>query len=350
MYELIDRLATSHSLELQEYECLINAFNVDYAQYIAYKADKVRRSIYGTDVYIRGLIEVSNVCRNDCYYCGIRRSNANCERYILDTDSIMRCCAEGYELGFRTFVLQGGEGSFKNICETVANIRNSYKDCAITLSFGEYSRAEYQKMYEAGADRYLLRHETADEVHYNRLHPKSLSFQNRMRCLQDLKSIGFQTGCGFMVGSPYQTSLNLAKDLKFIEEFQPQMCGVGPFIPHHDTQFAGFKAGSVDLTIYLLSIIRLIKPNILLPATTALGTLSPDGRERAIKAGANVIMPNLSPYDNRSKYTLYDNKLATGKESAQNLMLLKKSMENIGYNIVVAKGDIKTICQKENSD
>lgn len=343
MLSLIDRLAAERRLTLEEYETLIAGQSDEAARYAAGLADRTRRAVYGVDVYIRGLIEVGNVCRNDCFYCGIRRSNTSCDRYALDEETILACCAEGYELGFRTFVLQGGEGAMPvgRVCRVVSRIRAVYPDCAITLSLGEYPADDYRRMYEAGANRYLLRHETADQTHYEKLHPHEMSFENRMRCLRALKAIGFQTGCGFMVGSPCQTARTLAKDLKFIEAFQPDMCGVGPFIPHHATPFRDFPAGSAEQTLYLLSLIRLIRPNILLPATTALGTVSPDGRERAVRAGANVIMPNLSPCAERSKYSLYDNKLATGRESAQNLALLKESMRAIGYRVVTARGDVK---------
>lgn len=343
MLSLIDRLAAERRLTLEEYETLIAGQSGEAARYAAGLADRTRRAVYGVDVYIRGLIEVGNVCRNDCFYCGIRRSNTSCDRYALDEETILACCAEGYELGFRTFVLQGGEGAMPvgRVCRVVSRIRAVYPDCAITLSLGEYPADDYRRMYEAGANRYLLRHETADQTHYEKLHPHEMSFENRMRCLRALKAIGFQTGCGFMVGSPCQTARTLAKDLKFIEAFQPDMCGVGPFIPHHATPFRDFPAGSAEQTLYLLSLIRLIRPNILLPATTALGTVSADGRERAVRAGANVIMPNLSPCAERSKYSLYDNKLATGRESAQNLALLKESMRAIGYRVVTARGDVK---------
>ena len=339
---LIDRLAETRSLTVDEYEELVAGQTGALAEYAAAPAVEARRRHYGSDVYIRGLIEVANVCRNDCYYCGIRRSNYECERYALSREQILASCAEGYEAGFRTFVMQGGEGAIPvdEVCGTVAEIRRRYPDCAVTLSLGEYSREDYQKMYDAGADRYLLRHETANAEHYAKLHPSELSFANRMRCLRDLKEIGFQVGCGFMVGSPYQTPRDIARDLKFIEEFQPDMCGIGPFIPQHDTPFRDMPAGTAEQTIYLLSLIRLIKPNILLPATTALGTISPNGRERGILAGANVVMPNLSPYENRAKYALYDNKLSSGRESAQNLKLLRESMNAIGYDIVISRGDI----------
>lgn len=343
MNKLIDRLAEAHTLSADEYTYLIKNFTRDTAEYAATLADGVRRKIYGNAVYIRGLIEIGNVCRNDCLYCGIRRSNKNCERYMLSEEDILDCCRTGYPLGFRTFVLQGGEGAFsvEDICRTVFRIKNEFPDCAVTLSLGEYSKYEYQRMFDAGASRYLLRHETADKEHYERLHPKEMSYENRFRCLYDLREIGFQVGCGFMVGSPYQTVKNLASDLKFIEEFKPDMCGIGPFIPQHDTPFGNYPSGSADLTVFLLSLIRLIKPNVLLPATTALGTAEQNGRERGILSGANVVMPNLSPVSVRKKYALYDNKLSAGGEAAEGKSLLAENLKAIGFEIVTDRGDIK---------
>ena len=343
LFSLLDRLERERTLSLAEYEALIAGRTDELAGQAAARADTVRRRVYGTDVYVRGLIEVGNVCRNDCLYCGIRRSNARCERYVLSDEEILACCAEGYRLGFRTFVLQGGEGvtPVERVCSLVARIRAGYPDCAITLSLGEYERADYLRMYEAGANRYLLRHETADRAHYERLHPAGMSFEHRMQCLRDLKEIGFQVGCGFMVGSPFQTAKTLARDLKFIEEFRPHMCGVGPFIPQKDTPFGSYPAGTAEETIYLLSLIRLIRPNILLPATTALGTIDPQGREKGIQAGANVVMPNLSPVSVRKKYALYDNKICTGDESAQCRECLSRRMQSIGYQVVVSRGDAK---------
>ncbi len=340
---LLEKLNVSHSLSFDEYEKLIVGHSPDTLKSASRLADSTRREIYSNEVYIRGLIEIGNVCKNDCFYCGIRRSNKKCERYVLTDEQILSCCAEGYSLGFRTFVLQGGEGVMpvERVVKIVSEIHRRYPDCAITLSLGEYGRDEYQAMFDAGANRYLLRHETADKSHYEKLHPNTMSFDNRIRCLYYLKEIGFQVGCGFMVGSPYQTARTLAKDLKFIEEFKPDMCGIGPFIPQKDTPFGKFPIGSADLTVYLLSIIRLIKPNILLPATTALGTAESGGRERGILSGANVVMPNLSPTSVREKYALYDNKLSSGSESAQNLNELKISMEKIGYKIVESRGDVK---------
>ena len=313
---------------------------------LAERAVAVRKQIYGNAVFTRGLIEISNICKNDCLYCGIRRSNNHCQRYRLTFEDIIDCCREGYELGFRTFVLQGGEDGFYNdgvLCNLISAIKTDHPDCAVTLSLGERSRESYQRLYDAGADRYLLRHETADAVHYGMLHPKELSFENRMRCLYDLKDIGYQVGCGFMVGSPGQTCAHLAKDLKFIEDFKPDMCGIGPFIPHKHTPFRDEPAGKVELTCYLLSIIRLIHPPVLLPSTTALGTIDPLGREKGIQAGANVVMPNLSPVSVRKKYELYDNKICTGEEAAQCRGCLNQRMLSIGYEIVTDRGDIKSI-------
>ena len=294
-------------------------------------------------MYIRGLIEIGNICRNDCYYCGIRRSNPACDRYRLTEAQILDCAREGYALGFRTFVMQGGEDSAFSVdvvCHLVRQIKAEFPDCAVTLSLGEFPREAYQAMFDAGADRYLLRHETADKAHYEKLHPAQMSFDNRMRCLRDLKDIGYQTGCGFMVGSPYQTARTLAEDLKFIEEFRPEMCGIGPFIPQKDTPFRDFPAGTCEQTVYLLSLLRLIQPNLLLPATTALGTIRPDGRERGLQAGANVVMPNLSPLGVRKKYALYDGKLCTGEEAAQCIGCLSRRVASVGCRIVTARGDI----------
>lgn len=339
---LIERLASSHTLSTDEYAEIVTSVSHEACSHAAELARNARREIYGNDVYMRGLIEIGNVCKNDCLYCGIRRSNSNCERYILTPEEILGCCREGYRLGFRTFVLQGGESVFSvdKICSVISEIRKEFPDCAITLSLGEYATEDYRRMRDAGADRYLLRHETADAEHYAMLHPSKMTLENRMRCLHDLKSLGFQTGCGFMVGSPYQTAQHIARDLKFIEEFSPDMCGIGPFIPHRDTPLGNFPAGSTELTLYLLSIIRLIKPNILLPATTALGTVDPTGREKGILAGANVVMPNLSPVSVRSKYELYNDKICTGEESAQCRDCLEARMKSIGYSLVSARGDI----------
>lgn len=341
--ELIDRLEAQRKLDVEEYVLLVHNRTEETAAYLADRAAFARRSIYGTDVYIRGLIEVGNVCRNDCYYCGIRRSNGRCDRYRLTDAQIINCCREGYALGFRTFVLQGGEDAYfsaEKVSGLVRAVKREFPDCALTLSLGEYSREDYRRMREAGADRYLLRHETAVRSHYEKLHPSSMSYENRMRCLRDLKELGFQVGCGFMVGSPYQTERHIAEDLKFIETFSPDMCGIGPFIPQTDTPFGGMPAGTAELTVFLLSVIRLIQPNILLPATTALGTVAADGRVQGILAGANVVMPNLSPLSERKKYALYDRKAYGGLESAQNLAELKEKMNSIGYQIVTARGDI----------
>lgn len=343
---LIDKLYKNHKLTLLEYENLILGHTPEAQQYIAKLAEEKRQEIYGTDVFVRGLIEISNICKNDCYYCGIRRSNSTCDRYRLSEEEILSCCKQGYELGFRTFVLQGGEDGYftdEFLCKLIKKIKSLYSECAITLSLGERSIESYKALRDAGADRYLLRHETADKKHYEKLHPNSMSFDNRIKALKNLKALGYQVGCGFMVGSPYQTSKTLAKDLKFIEKFKPDMCGIGPFITHAATPFKYFPSGELNMTLYLLSIIRLIDPTILLPATTALGTIDPKGREKGILAGANVVMPNLSPVSVRKKYELYDNKICTGDEAAECKMCLSRRMESIGYKLVVARGDKKNI-------
>ena len=341
---LLDTLAERRSLPLEGYRSLIEAAET-LAPRAAELARKAREPIYGNRVFIRGLIEISSFCKNDCLYCGLRRSNAGAERYRLTEEEIMECADEGYRLGFRTFVLQGGEDAYftdERLVPLVRGLKTSHPDCAVTLSLGERSRESFAKLREAGADRYLLRHETADGAHYGKLHPVSMSFENRMRCLRDLRELRYQVGCGFMVGSPFQTSETLAKDLKFIEEFRPEMCGIGPFVPHHATPFASCPAGSADLTCYLLSLIRIMHPSILLPATTALGTVAGNGRERGVLAGANVLMPNLSPLSVRKKYELYDNKLCTGEEAAECRACLDRRIRNIGYEIVTDRGDFKS--------
>lgn len=341
---LIDKLEQQHTLSFDEYAFLIRSRSEASMAYISEKAQRIRQQIYGTDVYVRGLIEFSNICKNDCLYCGIRCSNTHCDRYRLTKEQIMECCQMGYALGFRTFVLQGGEDPYftdEILCEIVHQIKQHYPDCAVTLSVGERSRASYQRLFDAGADRYLLRHETADKLHYQKLHPARMSFDNRMRCLKDLQEIGYQVGCGFMVGSPDQTPETLAADLKFLEEFHPDMCGIGPFIPHKDTPFGTKPAGTLDETLWLLSIIRLMLPYVLLPATTALGTIHPQGREKGILAGANVVMPNLSPVSVRKKYELYDNKICTGDEAAECRQCLAGRMQSIGYELVTDRGDVR---------
>lgn len=344
LFGLIDRLAVGERLSHGELVSLIDERTPDTAAYLVEKAVTVRKAMYGNAVYIRGLIEVSNICKNDCLYCGIRAGNPNCDRYRLTEEDILSACAEGYELGFRTFVLQGGEdGHFtdERLTSLLSAIKAAHPDCAVTLSLGERSRESYEALFAAGADRYLLRHETATKSHYERLHPSNLSFDNRMRCLRDLREIGYQVGCGFMVGSPYQTTDDIARDLEFIADFKPDMCGIGPFIPHKDTVFAGFTAGTLELTCYLLSIIRLIHPPVLLPATTALGTIHPEGRELGILSGANVVMPNLSPASVRKKYMLYNDKVSDGAESAQSKTELCRRMAAIGYEVVTARGDVR---------
>lgn len=342
--DLIDKLNETSDLENQELKLLLEKEQpVD--DYLFRVADEKRREIYGRDVYLRGLIEFTNYCKNNCLYCGIRRDNRKLQRYRLEKEDIMECCRIGYELGYRTFVLQGGEDPYYSdayICEIVASIHEAFPDCAITLSIGEKEKSSYQAYYNAGATRYLLRHETADCSHYEMLHPSAMSFQNRRRCLYDLKEIGFQVGAGFMVGSPYQTTDCLIEDLRFLQQLKPEMIGIGPFIRHEDTPFGEFPNGSLKLTLRLVSLLRLMHPYALIPSTTALGTIHPMGREMGLKAGANVVMPNLSPVKYRELYSLYENKICTKEESAQCRGCLEKRVNDAGYTIVNSIGDCKT--------
>lgn len=344
--ELLRLLSEKHHLSLSSFERILRERTEEDEELARQLARECTEKYYGRGVYTRGLIEFTNYCKNNCHYCGIQRGNQEVERYRLSKEEILSCCEEGYRLGFRTFVLQGGEDPYftdEKIVEIVQAIKKAFPDCAVTLSIGEKSRASYEKYFRAGADRYLLRHETADKEHYQYLHPKELSWEHRMRCLQDLKDIGFQVGCGFMVGSPHQTAKTLAKDLYFIQEFQPDMCGIGPFIPQHATVFAKETAGTLQDTLFLLSLLRLIHPNMLIPATTALGTIDKRGRELGILSGANVLMPNLSPTAVRKKYLLYDNKICTGDESAQCRACLSRRMESVGAHLLVDRGDVKKI-------
>lgn len=342
----MDKLETKHKLSLDEYKYIIENHTEESDEYLFSKARRVRERYYGKDVYIRGLIEFTNYCKNDCLYCGIRRSNKNCSRYRLTEDEIYSCCEEGYKLGFRTFVLQGGEDNFytdDKLCNIIYDIKKNFPDCAVTLSIGEKTYEQYKAYFDAGADRYLLRHETANNEHYKRLHPEELSPDNRKQCLYNLKKIGYQVGTGFMVGSPYQTAENLAEDMLFIKDLEPQMVGIGPFITHKDTPFASFESGTMEQTLLMIGLIRLTLPYALIPSTTALGTINPNGREKGILAGANVVMPNLSPTAVRKKYMLYDNKICTGDESAQCRLCMERRIKSVGYNVVVSKGDCAVI-------
>ena len=346
MNNVISKFIDTHSLSVEEYESLLNNITEEEKEVLRQEAVKLAISVYGKKIFARGLIEFSNYCKNDCYYCGIRNGNKNCDRYRLTEEQIYGCCDIGYELGFRTFVLQSGEDLYFTddlMVKIISTIRNKFPDCAITISIGEKEKATYQKYFDAGANRYLLRHETANKEHYEKIHPVNMSYEHRMKCLQDLRDIGFQVGAGFMVECPYQTNLDLAHDLKFIEEFKPEMCGIGPFIPHKDTIYKDEKAGTLQKTLLLLSIVRIIRPNVLLPATTALGTINPLGREKGVEHGANVVMPNLSPTEVRSKYLLYDNKICTGDEAAECKNCMSARMKSIGYELVIDRGDCKKI-------
>lgn len=339
---LADKLAETRDLTDEEFLEVLLCKDPEFETYLAEKARAVREKIYGKEVFLRGLIEFTNYCKNNCRYCGIRRDNRNAERYRLSEEEIYSCCDMGYELGFRTFVLQGGEDPYftdERIVSIVHGIKERYPDCAVTLSIGEREKVSYRRFFEAGADRYLLRHETAEKKHYESLHPEEMSFDHRMQCLRDLKEIGYQVGAGFMVGSPGQKTEYLVKDLRFLQDLKPEMVGIGPFIPHHDTEYASLPDGTVEMTLRLLSVIRLMLPEVLLPATTALGTIDPIGREKGILAGANVVMPNLSPTNVRNKYLLYDNKICTGDEAAECIRCMAARVRSVGYEVVEKRGD-----------
>ena len=342
--ELIEKLNKEHHLNKEEWVQLFDTFTEEDREFAAGIARKIAVKNFGKNIYFRGIVEFTNICKNDCLYCGIRKSNCNAVRYRLNLEQIMACCAAGYENGFRTFVLQGGEDAWftdERMCEIVRKIKETYPDCAVTLSLGERSRESYEKMFEAGADRYLLRHETADVKHYEHLHPSVMKLENRIQCLCNMKEIGYQTGCGIMVGSPGQTSETIAKDMLFMEEFQPEMIGVGPFLPHKDTPFKDEAKGSVPLTLFILSLCRIMLPYVLLPSTTALGTANSDGRKQGVLHGCNVIMPNLSPDDVRENYMLYDNKAGTNLTAKEGIRIVREEMEEIGYNVVVGRGDFR---------
>ena len=337
---LIDKLSTT-SLSEDEFTKLLQNKKLVF-QYAQNKANKIRQENFSNKIYIRALIEISNYCKNACFYCGINCKNQNVKRYRLSEEEILDCCKIAYELGFRTFVLQGGEDLFftdEKICKILKLIKTSYPDCAITLSLGEKSKESYALFKKAGADRYLLREETANPVHYAKLHPENMNHQNRLDCLKNLKKLGFQTGAGFMVGSPYQTLEDIAKDLFFIQELKPQMVGIGPFIPHSQTEFSNFPQGELELTLFILSLLRIMNPKVLLPATTALATINPEGRILGILSGANVVMPNVSPREQRKNYSLYNNKVSENEESVEGLELLQKQLDKINCKIDYSRGD-----------
>lgn len=343
MYKhLVDILLREHHLESEGYWTLLDCNDESVLDYLHHKARQVADETFGKGIFVRGLVELTNVCRNDCYYCGIRKSNATIIRYMLTTKQVIKSCQQGYELGFRTFVLQGGElprDKAQWLVELVKEIRQRWSDCAITLSLGEWTREVYEALREAGADRYLLRHETHNAEHYAKLHPADMSLNNRLQCLKWLKELGFQVGTGIMVGSPWQTIDNIVEDIEFIEQFKPEMIGLGPFVPQHDTPLGKYANGSAELTCKLYSIFRLMFPHALIPSTTALNTIDTNGRTMGIMAGANVVMPNLSPASVRGNYTLYDGKAITNAEAAEGIAQLESQLATIGYHIDWGRGD-----------
>lgn len=341
---LIRKLQQEHSLTMEEWQQLFETYTEQDITYAIDLARKISVQQFGKKIYFRGIIEFTNFCKNDCYYCGIRKSNHHCQRYRLEPEEILDCCREGYENGFRTFVLQGGEDGWfddERMCQIIRKIKEIYPDCAVTLSLGERSRESYERLKCAGADRYLLRHETADEEHYRKLHPEKQTLKNRMQCLKDLKELGYQTGCGIMVGTPGQTPATLAEDMKFMERFEPEMIGIGPFIPHQETPLKDVPRGDVKLTLFVLALCRILFPKVLLPSTTALGTAEVDGRKQGVLAGCNVVMPNLSPVSVRKNYMLYDKKAGTELSAKEGIRILREQMQEIGYEVVIGRGDAR---------
>lgn len=344
MRELVDILRDEHRLDGNGYKSLLSSEDAEVNDYLHAQARQVADSVFGRGVYLRGLVELTNVCRNDCLYCGIRRSNRNVARYTLTAEQVMDSCREGYRLGFRTFVLQGGELPSERwpwVAELVQKIKSTWPDCALTLSLGEWPKEAYAAFRAAGADRYLLRHETHNAVHYAKLHPSEMSLAHRLQCLSWLKELGFQVGTGIMVGSPWQTFDHLVEDIEYIERLQPEMIGIGPFIPHHDTPLKEHRAGSAELTCRIYSILRLMFPQALIPSTTALNSITPNGRIMGLQAGANVLMPNLSPSAVRNQYSLYDGKKSTAAESAEGLALLDRELAAADFYIDWSRGDYK---------
>ena len=338
----LERLLAGEAPERSALARLIETIGADERGVLYEASGKRRDAIFGRRVYFRGLIEFTSHCFRNCLYCGLRCANADAGRYRLGRGEILECCRIGHELGYRSFVLQGGEDLWfddDRLVEIVSAIRAAYPDSAITLSVGERSRESYRRLFDAGANRSLLRHETADPEHYARLHAPGQTLDSRLRCLRDLKEIGYQVGAGFMVGSPYQTPDNLARDLLFLHEFQPHMIGIGPFIPHHETPFAAYPAGSLETTLDMLAMTRLLVPRALLPATTALASVAEDGRIRGLAVGANVVMPNLSPEDVRKLYAIYDNKKSAGTEAAESLALIRRELLDAGFEPDMSRGD-----------
>ncbi len=341
MKKLIDQLFTTNDLPDSDLIYLIDHMTEADKSYLFECSLLTKERSYGKTVFMRGLIEITNICLQNCAYCGIRRDNETVDRYRLDLDTILSCCREGHRLGYNTYVIQGGEDPFftdEVLVTMIHAIKAEFPECAITLSLGERSYNSYKTLKEAGVDRYLLRHETASESLYNALHP-GMSFENRRRCLSDLKSLGFQTGAGFMVGLPGQTTADLVKDLRFIKDLQPEMVGIGPFIPHKQTPIGDSAGGTVEQVLVMLALTRLLLPQVLLPSTTAMGTLDKLGREKALKVGANVVMPNLSPTDVREKYELYQDKICTGDEAAHCRHCIEGRIRSAGFEVDMSRGD-----------
>jgi len=338
---IVDGLEKNHVGKAEDYLYLLNNINEENRQYLSNAALRVKEEFYGKEIYIRGIVEFSNFCKQNCLYCGIRKDNAHVDRYRLSHKEIVEACRKGYALGYRTFVLQSGEDPYftdDRVVAIIKDIRDNFKDAAITLSLGEKTKRSYKKFYDAGADRYLLRHETANEKLYDKLH-ENMTFQNRKECLYDLKEIGYQVGAGLMVGSPGQKKTDLIDDLRFLKELKPQMVGMGPYLTHKETPLKDSENGSLTETLVMLSLVRLILPEVLLPATTAVGTIDDYGREQAILAGCNVVMPNISPMEVRKKYELYENKICVDDQPEECRFCIEGRVKCTGSTLNMCRGD-----------
>lgn len=338
---IIEKLYKTNDASKEELLYLLDNIDENSKELLIKRANETRKKYYENKVYMRGLIELTSFCKKDCLYCGLRRHNKNADRYRLTLDEILECVRKGDKLGYKTFVLQGGEDEYftdDKMVEIIKAIKSEFPDNAITLSLGERSYDSYKRMYDAGSDRYLLRHESASKELYESIHPGE-PFEKRRNCLKNLKDIGYQSGAGFMVGIPGQTNEDLVNDLRFVKEFEPAMCGIGPFIPHKDTPLRNYEHGSLEKTVICLAIVRLLLPKVLLPATTALSSIDPKGREEGLKAGGNVIMPNLSPMSVRKKYSLYDNKAYILDEDAEYRTMIEQKINEAGYEVEVSRGD-----------
>jgi biotin synthase len=327
---------------------IIKWLKADDAAELFAMADDIRKRYFKDEVHIRGIIEFSNYCMKNCFYCGLRRDNKTIERYRISEDEIIDTALKAGELGYKTILLQSGEDggyTIEGLCAIIKRIRSNL-DCAITLSLGEKSFDEYRSLRDAGADRYLLRFETSDRGLFNKLKPDS-SYENRLDCIKNLKKLGFQVGSGFMVGLPGQTYEILADDILLLRELDLDMIGIGPFLSHHNTPLGNSASGTLDLTLRALAIIRILMPDVHIPATTAMGTVEKGGREKALQCGANVIMPNVTPIKYRKYYEIYPNKICIDDAPSDCRACIEGMLKSLGRAAATNKGDSIKVKRKK---